>query len=211
MTTTSTNTSFSRAGRDASAGFTLAEVLISAGIAGFILTAVLTSFLMIGRSGANMANYVGMEEEARRGLEKFGEDTRMSSGIITDTTWPNKVTLYIPDTSTSSAQTSPKTAVQYYWDTRTGSATYHCFIRQDSTTTQTLIHNVNTFAFDRYVQGGTIPATTALSDLTTSQLQIHMVLKISAGTANATNASNLVVSARYILRNKPVSANYTTP
>ena len=60
-------------------GFTLVELLISAGLAGFILTAVLTTFLFLGRSGANIQNYNDMEGQARRGLEQFAQDVRHAS------------------------------------------------------------------------------------------------------------------------------------
>lgn len=212
MTTSSNNPHRTGSRMTDTRGVTLAEVMVTAFIGAFILTAILTSFLFIGKSGANLYNYTGMEEEARKGLEKFGEDTRMASGIVTTTaTWPYQVTLYIPDTTTNSAMTANKSQVKYYWDNTASSSTYHCFLRQDSSGTTTLIHNVNTFTFQRYQQGSSLPPATAANDSQTNQLQIQMVLQIQAGTAYATNASNLVVSARFILRNKPQLGNYLTP
>jgi len=41
----------------------------------FILTGVLSAFLMMGRSGYNAANYSMMEAEARRALESFSEES----------------------------------------------------------------------------------------------------------------------------------------
>ena len=67
--------------RPASAGFTLPEMMIGATIGSFVLLGILSSFLFLGRTGANAYNYVGMEQEARRGLERFSEDVRMASGI----------------------------------------------------------------------------------------------------------------------------------
>ena len=62
-------------------GLTLVEVMIAAALSGAILTAVLTTFLFLGRSGENIVNYAEMESQARRGLELFAEDTRQASDI----------------------------------------------------------------------------------------------------------------------------------
>lgn len=192
-----------------SAGFTLVEVLIGATLGAFILAGVLSAFLMIGRSGALLYNYVALEQEARRGLEKFSEDARMASAVAW--TSSSKVTLTVPHVTDSYANT-----IVYWWDNTSGSSTYHYFLRKESdtdssgtattTTTSTLIENVLTFQFDRWTAGGTT-GTQASGDSTTDQLQIHLTLSTQANQYGTTTgavaaATNLVVSARYILRNK---------
>jgi hypothetical protein len=158
--------------------------------------AILTTFLFMGRSGANASNYITMEQEARRGLERFSEDVRMASGIV----WTNNtlVTLTIPHAADSGTD-----SVVYYYDTTTGSSTYHCFLRRgpDPTTgistTATLIRNVQSFEFARWMIGSTGQA---LNDFGTKQLQIRLTIRTQSQTVVA--ATNLVISARYILRNK---------
>jgi Tfp pilus assembly protein PilW len=192
------------------AGFTLVEVMIGALLSGAVLTAVLSAFLMIGRSGALLYNYTELEQQARRGLEKFSQDTRMASGVTWTST--SRVTLTVPHVTDAYSNT-----VVYWWDTTSGSSTYHCFMRQESdtdssgtattTSTSSLIQNVQTFQFDRWTAGGT-PGTQASGDLTTDQLQIHLTLSTQSNqygtsTSAVAAATNLVVSARYILRNKP--------
>jgi hypothetical protein len=178
------------------AGFTLAEVLIAASVGSFVMAGLLSSFLMMGRSGANAYAYVGMETDARKGLERFGEDVRMASNI----TWTSSsdVTLavmHLNDTGTD--------AVRYYWDTGASNATYHCLLRTgpDPVTgisgTQILARNVQTFEFDRWMLGTSGAAT---NDVGTKQLQIRLTLRQQAVTAVA--ATDLVVSARFVLRNK---------
>ena len=179
-----------------SAGFTLTEIMIGATLGSFVLLAILTSFLFMGRTGANAYNYVGMEQEARRGLERFSEDVRMASGI----TWTSnvRVTLRIPHVSDSGTD-----SIMYYYDTDPASAAYQCFLRQGVdpvtgvSTTAPLIHDVQTFEFDRWMLGSTGQAT---NDLGTKQLQIRLTVSRASQTAVA--ATNLVMSARYILRNK---------
>jgi len=63
--------------------------MISAALSAFLLAGVLSSNLFIGRTAANLGNYITMESQARRGLETFAQDVRMSKGI----TW-NDDTLF---------------------------------------------------------------------------------------------------------------------
>jgi prepilin-type N-terminal cleavage/methylation domain-containing protein len=190
-------------------GFTLVEVMICAAIGSFVLAGILATFVFLVKSSTGLYNYTGMEMEARRGLERFSQDTRMANAINwTDNT---RVTVTVPHAFDSFANT-----VTYYWSTTAGS-TYHCFLRQEDTTnstgastgstTTTLIHDVETFQFDRWQAGGAT-GVQATSNTNTDQLQIHLTLKKRSsqwgvsGTALVA-ATNLVVSARYIMRNKP--------
>ena len=74
-------------------GFTLVEVMVAAGLSGFILTAILGAFVMIGRSGYNAASYSVMEAEARRALETFSQEARLAKNIVWAST--NSVTLTV--------------------------------------------------------------------------------------------------------------------
>lgn len=208
MTTSSVN---SLRSRPAVRAFTLVEVMICAGIGSFVLAAVLATFVFLVRSATGLYNYTGMETEARRGLERFSQDTRMATSVSwTDNT---RVTLTVPHAFDNFANT-----ITYYWDTTTGSSTYHCFVRSEAatdsagaattTTATTLIHDVDTFQFDRWQAGGT-SGVQATSNANTDQLQIHLTLKKRSSQwgvsgTGVVGATNLVVSARYILRNKPI-------
>ncbi len=48
--------------------------MVSAGISAFIMAGVMSSFLMMGRTGANMRNYTELEGQARRALELFSRE-----------------------------------------------------------------------------------------------------------------------------------------
>src|SRR5437773_1779012 len=122
-------------------GFTMAEILIAATISSFVMAGVLSSFLMMGRSGANAYSYVGMESEARRGLEQFGEDVRMAK--LCHWASSTDVTLYM----TSGSAADPTKDVRYYYDSGSSSSNYQCMVRYgpDRVTgvlgTKALIHN----------------------------------------------------------------------
>lgn len=67
--------------RKARGAFTLVEIIISSTLAGFVLLSILVAFLFIGRSAANLRNYIDMETQARKALELFAQDTRQASAV----------------------------------------------------------------------------------------------------------------------------------
>jgi len=174
-------------------GFTLVEVMIAAGLSAFILAAVLSSFLFMGRSGANLGNYSDMERQARTALETFAEEVRQASSIS-----------YISNTSV--VITVNSTAIGYGYDSSTGT-----FWRKTATTSRALITGVvaGTFSFKAFnVAGSELPLSSS-AELTaagsdTKQLQISM--EASRTSQTVATATNLVLSARFILRNKIVTA-----
>ena len=58
---------------------TLVELIIGMTLASVLMTAVLSSFLFLGRSGFALSHYNEMELQARLGLERFAEDVRQAS------------------------------------------------------------------------------------------------------------------------------------
>lgn len=176
-------------------GFTLVEVLISAALMGFLLMGILTTFLFLGRSSANIVNYAEMEGEARKGLETFAVDTRQASEL----TWvtANTIDLVVGGVT-----------VRYGYDTSTKS-----FYKTANGVTTKLITNVSAFEFRGFQVNSTTPvdvsdlttvAKRALASNVTKQIQISM--KAERKTMTAIGVTNSVFSARYILRNKKVTS-----
>lgn len=173
-------------------GFTLVEVLIAATMSAFVLAGVLSTFLFLGRSGIGIQNYNDMETEARRALEMFAEDVRQASAI----TWTNRNRL----TLTVNAVT-----IEYRFDSATRS-----FLRNPSGGERALVTGVTAFSFKAYtITGaeitdfGTAAALTA-AGRQTKQLQISLEATRAQQTVVA--ATNTVLSARFILRNKIITA-----
>jgi hypothetical protein len=172
-------------------------MMIASGLAGFILIAVLGSFLMIGRNGYNAASYSIMEAEARRALETFSEEARMASNI----TWTsaNSITLTVAGASSY--------RVTYAYDSSTTGPTAKCFYRMlgevDSTSSKLiLVRNVTDFAYRRYKVVNGVDYT-ASNNLETKQIQITLrAIRTGVTTVATTNA---VLSARVVLRNKIVA------
>jgi Tfp pilus assembly protein PilW len=197
MTTITLLPILERRSRRKSRGHTLVEVLIAATLAAFTLAGVLSSFLFLVRSGTNIRNYSDMESQARKALEIFAEDVRQASAI----SWTSNqsVTLIVnsrPVTFTYSSTNKTFTRVHYV-----GSGGV----------ARILISGITpgTFTFRAYtVSGNELPLASAANltaaGVNTKQLQISM----EASRANQTvvAATNTVLSARFILRNKIVTA-----
>ena len=173
--------------------FTLVEVMISASLGSIILAAVLTMFLFLGRSGANIANYADMEAQARTGLEYFAQDARQASNM----TW---------NSASSIDLTVNGTTIRYTYTAGSGE-----FSRRVGVTTTVLIRGISTFTLDGYMITGAKVDTTDLTTLAkrntasgvTKQLQLYLKAARTSSTVNT--ATNTVLSARYILRNKRVT------
>ena len=188
-----------RAGqKSARRAFTLVELMAASGLSGIVLMGVLSSFVLIGKNSYNAANYSMMEAESRRALEMFAQEARMSSNL----TWNSAYSVTLTVVTASGT-----TQVTYAYDNGTTGTTAKCFYRKTGTASSTatplvLVRNVSEFAFRRYkiINGSDFSAT---NDLETKQIQIALrTVRTGATTVNATNA---VLSARVVLRNKQVS------
>jgi len=62
-------------------GFTLTELIVASALSGFLLVAVLSSFLYISRSGQTLAAYSDLESNGRKALETFALDVRAAERV----------------------------------------------------------------------------------------------------------------------------------
>lgn len=167
--------------------------MIAAALSAIVLTAIMTTFLFMGRSGVNLQNYTDMESQGRRALERFAEDVRQASAISFTTA--NHIRL-----------TVNSVAVEYKYDSTT-----KIFSRTVGTSTTALITKIvdGSFSFKAYnVLGAELPLATAanLTAAGTNTKQLQISLQASRTDKTVAQATNLVLSARYILRNKIVTA-----
>ena len=175
-----------------SRGFTLVEVMVASTLGTLVLAGILTTFLMLGRSGANVANYSMMEAESRRGLEELSQDLRMAKEI----TWnaAESVTLTVPDNYTATGN-----RVTYAFD-RTSKEFYRMPGTASDTNPKTvLVRSAASCTFARFDRQNN--ATTNPSSI--KRLQLTLVVRRKSQTVAA--ASNTIFSASYILRNRLVN------
>ena len=171
-------------------GFTLVEVMVSVTIGSIVMLGVLSTFIFLGRSGMNLRNYSDMEAQARRGLELFAEDTRQAKAV----TWASadSITLDVDGVNVTYAYSSGN------------------FTRTKNSVTTTLLSGITSFNFLAYTINGT--AITDFSDATALTVanhttkQIQISLSAARSPAGGSTATNIVLSARYVLRNKTVTA-----
>jgi hypothetical protein len=142
-------------------------------------------------------NYTTMDTQARRALEEFSQDVRMARNV----TWnsSSSVTLTVPDNYASTSN-----QVTYTWDSTVGSPTYRCFYRVPGDVSAVspkivFVRNVSSFTFSRFDR---LNEPTA-SNASTKRLRIAMTVTARAQTAVA--VTDQLVSASFILRNKPTS------
>lgn len=184
------------------AGFTLTELIIASTLTGFVLAGVLSAFTFIGRTGFRTSSLNELENEARRGLEVFAEDARLASDIRWNSA--QSITLTVP------ADAAGNTRVTYAYDPGSSGPTAGALYRMpgDAESAQprrVLIRGLaSDFSFKRYkLEQPGVADNTAASDLETKQIQL--VLRAARTSVATAGASQSVVSARYILRNKRVS------
>jgi prepilin-type N-terminal cleavage/methylation domain-containing protein len=172
-------------------GFSLVEVLLAMSISSLALAAVLSTVTFIARSSVSTTDYAEMDREARTALEIFARDVRMASGA------PD----FVEDVSVNLVvlNSSGTTSVNYTYVS--GTATFYREYGESGQ--QALIKNIEpgSFHLTRYsiadVDG---VQQKAENPLETKQIQLQL-RSVRTGPAKAF-ASNNVVSARYVMRNK---------
>ncbi|MDF3058785.1 MAG: hypothetical protein K0R17_3000 [Rariglobus sp.] len=185
--------------RSRSRGFTLVEVLIASALSGIILAGVLSAVLMIARSGYLLNNYTEMEKEARTALETIAVDARITETIswhrTSETSPLTGITLTPPSGSAD--------AVRYDYDSVNGILT-----RTASGKSRTLVSGIQSLTFNayRYTDGPgpeiVVPATTSTTSLNGVTKMLQISLSSVRSRTSLVDATNNVVSARYVLRNK---------
>ena len=166
--------------------------MIGSTIAGFVLVGVMATFTFLVRSGLKLQDYNDMESQARKALEYFAEDVRQASAI----TWASTTSLTLTVNSAS--------IVYSYSDTD------NTFYRQTASGTKALVTGITAFQFKAFKITGVEITSFGTSAALTSAGQLTKQLQISleAGRSNRSvvAATNTVLSARFILRNKIVTA-----
>lgn len=217
--------------RTGARALTLVEVMVAMGIGSFILTGVTATFLTVGRIVENTGNYCDLDSNARRGLETFSREVRCAVNVTYYSS--TQVTLTIPDASTANTYSvtyeyildpDQGTYPGQYAFVRNGPPLTAPFSNPPTDTTvaassnTTLIHNVSigSFTFNYYSYIPTdlfsvnpqtdnkiypLPANGTTG--TAAIRQIELTLTALRASSTVVNATNAVLSARFILRNKP--------
>lgn len=170
-------------------GFTLVEVMIGASLGSMVLLGVLTTFLMLLRSGVSASNYAMMEAQTRRGFEKLGTDARMASNL--SSSGSTSITLTVPNNYTSNSN-----LVTYAYDA--ANQWFYLVPGDGSSMTdrQILIRYVTSLTFYRFDSTGTSTATDSAAK------HIQASINVRRSGARVVDTSETILSAAFTMRNK---------
>ena len=200
MTSSLLNTS---SARRRLAGFTLVELMIAATLSSIILAGVLSSFLMLVKSGVRISNYSTMEAETRRAFEQLGIDARMSNDFDSAIVSGEIVsfTLTIPTEDAA----NPHRQVTYGFEADpTDSTKKRLFLVPGDSASATagkrvLISKINAVVFARYNSSDVLIPTSTVLDTGVKHIQVQVSVSRSAiGVAAATQ---VIRSSAFTIRN----------
>ncbi len=177
--------------RRPNSGFTLVELLIGMSLSLMVLTAVLSSYLFMGRNLVRLVNQQEIETESRRTLLYFAQDVRMASSLSGPSA--TGVTFTVPTSGGT-------TTVAWSYSSANGTLT-----RTPATgTAQVLINNLQSCAFSYYnIAGNSV--TDYVNSVSLSNMR-RIALAFSAQAGSANNGTLTIVhqaaSPRLSMRNK---------
>ncbi len=175
------------------AGFTLTEIMVATALSAVVLGGVISSFIFLTRASLGIRNYTDMETEARNAMETFAQDVRMSSGV----TWNSATSLTL-----AIEQGGTATSATYSYDSGTGT-----FSRTFEGSSDVLITGIRSFAFNAYSIDTTSVSLASISSATNDATkQVQISLESERSQSNLALATNKVISARFVLRNKQVTS-----
>lgn len=174
--------------RGPQAAFSLVELMISLTLVMLLTLALLTSYVFIARGDRSLQNYGEMNAQARKLLEKLGEDLRTATDVTNFTA--AAITLLVP---TNAAATTTE-EVTWSYDTVLGSVTRQA----DGGPAVTYARDVlppPQFTF-YYVNGNNV-ATTSLVEVKQVQVSLRMLRLVASSIT-----SEYVISAQFTMRAK---------
>ncbi len=176
------------------AAFTLVELLVGMTLALTVMTAIMSSYLFLGRQLARLTHQQTLETEARRALQWFDNDVRMSSAITSP--GDTSVVLTIPTASSTMTVTYTYASGANYTGTLTRTPSVG--------TAQVLLRYLGSFDFNYYNASDT-----AVTDFTNKVASIKKIsLTFTSQTGRSTDGTLTPVyqgaSPRLAIRNKPL-------
>jgi type II secretory pathway pseudopilin PulG len=207
--------SIRRANSKSSRAFTLVEVMVGAALSSLVLAGVISTFLLMGRTGTNLANYSEAEASGRNALENFSREAHQAYSVEAYSS--TSVTLGIPDNTINRTPANPTAngayLVTYTFDSvnKTLTRAVNGGTAEPVVTGVEQIPSIPFINYYKYVTAGTNPPTgsgyqDAVGTNTAGNVgeikQIEFSFLIKRKSVTVATASNKVISARFILRNK---------
>ncbi len=176
--------------------------MIGASLGSVVLLGVLSTYLMLLRSGVSASNYAVMESQARRAFEQLGIDARMANALTSNGT--TAVTLTVPNNYASTANKVTygydSTNNLFYLVPGNGTTAGQTYVAPGSGTAPTgqqiLIRYVTSVTFYRY----DLASVATASDTVAKHLQVSINVRRTA--ARVVAVDETILSAAFTMRNK---------
>lgn len=191
--------------RGSRSGFTLAEVLITITISGFILTSAYAAIISLAKGTESLVNYTEMNNHSRRALELFGRDARSTSDVHDWTSSKCTIRRKLWNGSSYSDR-----FITYEFHTNAGTLTRSIYtVANDAPGTllgtEILLYDVEDLFFTYYrLHDPEIadydPLARSLLEVKHVQLEALLERKVLT-----TKNTNYIISARFMMRNKHVA------
>ncbi|MGZ0657210.1 PilW family protein [Coraliomargarita sp. W4R72] len=178
-------------------GYTLVELLVAVGLLGIVMTSMVSTFIVFASGSKGVAAYTDMSRQSRKALELFSRDVRAAEDVLGASQVMLRVLL--PDNAFYSGYT-----VEYIYDHDI--AIFSRLERDregDIRSNEILLDGVEEFRFgfiDPLGQPLAADLESLLLSVKSVQIDAAMVRVVSS-----TEATDYIISARYMMRNRPVT------
>lgn len=198
MTTSARN---SKSCRHRSPGFTFVEVMIAVSLGSIVMIGVLSTFIMIARSGVRVVNYSLMESQTRLAFEQLAIDARMANGFQANFTGGvlTSFTLAIPGDDITASR-----SVTYGYDSSDSSDRKFFLVPGNSPSATTgrrnLISNLKSLQVLRYTAA--IPPVEITSTSGSPGIKhIQISVSVSRSGSRIMEATQVIRSTAFTMRN----------
>lgn len=173
-----------------SKGFTLVELMVALAISSIVIASMLSAFLFFSKTSLSMSNYYDMSQQSRNFLQYFARDAREAEEIE----WKSDSMFIL---------TSKGTNIIYTYDSLLKTVS-----RQNTGHASVILaRNVSDLEFRAYsLLGNQLPINEDLAAASENTKIIQAFGNIEIKTTTLADTTSPLVSAHYLLRNKPVAA-----
>jgi len=177
--------------------YTMVELIVSTGLLGLVMVSMVGTFMVFASGSKGVAAYTEMSQQSRKAMELFARDIRSADDVTAAT--PHNVLVDLPDGAYYGGGTA-----QYTFDQDLG--IFSRIIRDASnlvSSNEILLDGVEQFAFgyfDPLGQPLSFDQASLLLSVKSVQIDAEMVRTVSR-----TEATDYIISARFMMRNRPVT------
>lgn len=186
-------------------GFTLAEFMVAMTISMFVLASSYATVFSLAKGSKSMINFSEMNNQTRFAVELFGRDSRMAE----DVTVANATTLTTLNSiwnSSTNAYRDYRVTYKYYPAAGTFKRTVVDVLTGGTVEDRILLYDVQDLKFTYYsLMNQADPLTTLETNRLLEIKHVQIEAELQRKVLNVTN-TNYIISARFMLRNKDVSA-----